>query len=94
MTDHTEATKKRLQDEAEAREKQRAERMAQQVKPTPTQAENDLAASGVPVTEHEADGSPTDPPTAQDKSTHTRQAEARPATSQRGSYSTRASTSE
>lgn len=93
MTDHTEATKKRLQEEAEAREKLRAARDATAVKPTPTQAENDLAASGVPVPEHEPDGSPTESG-MQDKSTHTRHAEAKPAASQRGSYATRASTSE
>ena len=31
------------------------------VKPTPTQEENDMTASGEHVTEHEADGSPPDP---------------------------------
>lgn len=44
----------------EAREKNNAdaiERM-EKTQPTPTQAENDLAAAGVAVEEHEPDGSP------------------------------------
>jgi hypothetical protein len=31
-----------------------------EIKPTPTQEENDLAAMGVPVPEHEPDGSPVE----------------------------------
>jgi hypothetical protein len=67
MTDHknqhSEATKKRLADEKAAREKKQAEQRDAMagVKPTPTQEENDMTASGEHVTEHEADGSPPDP---------------------------------
>lgn len=55
---HAEATKKRLAEERAARDKQAADTPVG--KPTPTQEECDLAASGVPVTEHEPDGSPPD----------------------------------
>lgn len=94
---HAEATKKRLAEEQQAREKARVANPtvldSATVKPTPTQSENDLAASGVHVVDHEADGSPTDegihPPTG--GPTSTRQVEAgKPAA--RGSYPTRAST--
>ena len=60
--DATEAAKKRLAEEREATEKSRqdfAERM--KGKPTPTQEENDLAALGAHITEHEEDGSGPDP---------------------------------
>ena len=98
MTDHrndqSEATKKRLADEKAAREKKRAEQRDAMagVKPTPTQEENDMAASGEHVTEHDADGSPPDPnvTVAPTNSGHaTRQSEARPSPQQRGDYSTR-----
>ena len=58
--EQTEATKKRLADEKAHREKVHAELRdaAGAVKPTPTQEENDLAASGEHVIEHEPDGSP------------------------------------
>jgi hypothetical protein len=65
-----EETKKRLADEKSAREKEHAEHREAMagVKPTPTQEENDLAASGIHVSEHEHDGSPADeaaiPPTS------------------------------
>ena len=61
--EHSEATKKAPRDERTAREKKQAEQRDAMagVKPTPTQEENDLAASGEHVTEHEADGSPPDP---------------------------------
>jgi hypothetical protein len=54
--------KKTLGEQREARDKAGKEhaKMASEMKPTPTQEENDLAAMGVPVTEHEADGSPPD----------------------------------
>jgi hypothetical protein len=57
------ATRKRLADEKAAREKRQAAAFeaAEGVKPTPTQEENDLAASGVKV-ELEPDGSPEQPP--------------------------------
>jgi hypothetical protein len=61
--EHEEATKKRLAEEKQARDKAQAEQRDSlgTVKPTPTQAENDLAASGVHVVDHEPDGSPPDP---------------------------------
>jgi hypothetical protein len=79
------AAKKRLADEKQAREKVHAEHREAMsgVKPTPTQEENDLAAMGVHVLEHEPDGS-TDPNEAQ-----TKQAEADKRTS---SYKTRQAT--
>ena len=62
------ADKKRQEDVRKQVQEQRAEReknaannvmlQAGDVKPTPTQEENDLAASGVHIPEHEADGSP------------------------------------
>jgi flagellar biosynthesis GTPase FlhF len=57
---HAEETKKKLAEERTAREKSHKESAETQakVKPTPTQEENDLAASGVHVEEHEPDGSP------------------------------------
>jgi hypothetical protein len=87
-----EETKKRLADEKTAREKAHAEQREAMagVKPTPTQEENDLAASGVHVVEKEPDGSPLDTggvPVAEEK----RHAEAGK-TPQRGAYPTRAST--
>ena len=96
MTDHDkggDATRKRLADERSAREKKQAEQRDAMagVKPTPTQEENDLAASGEPVTEHEPDGSPPDPNVAAvSEPTKTRQSEAKPSTSQRSDYQTRA----
>jgi hypothetical protein len=79
---HTESVKKRLADEKQAREKTQVEQREAMsgVKPTPTQAENDMAAMGVHVLEHEPDGSP-DPNEPQSK-----QVEA----GRRGSYQTRA----
>lgn len=58
MTDVSDA-KKKLADERSAREKavKEAAKAAAETKPTPTQEENDLAASGVYLSEHEADGS-------------------------------------
>jgi len=57
-----ENAKKRLEEDnkmLEASRAQYAERM--KGKPTPTQQENDLAALGAHITEHEADGSDPDP---------------------------------
>jgi hypothetical protein len=69
MTQHDEkkggdANKKRLADERAAREKKQVEQREAMagVKPTPTQEENDLAATGEHLTEHEPDGSPEQPP--------------------------------
>jgi hypothetical protein len=64
------------------------------VKPTPTQEENDLAASGQHVADKEPDGSPADPnatPPVQ-QSTQSRQAEAgKGGPQQRSNYATRTS---
>ena len=86
---HEEATRKRLADEREAREKTSKSATKDGVAgstPTPTQEENDLHASGVPVTEHEDDGSGPDPnvPGAQ-----TKESEANKPPQQRGGYATR-----
>jgi hypothetical protein len=96
MTEHDkggDATKKRLADEKAAREKKQAEQRDAMagVKPTPTQEENDLAASGEHLGEHEPDGSPPDPnapPPGEPR--HTREAKPSQQPS-RGDYSTRAS---
>ena len=53
--------RKKISEERSAREKAAKEGMdysAANVKPTPTQEENDLSASGVHLPEHEPDGSP------------------------------------
>lgn len=77
-----EAAKKRLADEKAARDAREAPEPG---KPTPTQNENDLAALGVHITEHEPDGSPPQDPNAP----QTKQAEAkRPG--QTAQYQTRA----
>jgi TRAP-type C4-dicarboxylate transport system substrate-binding protein len=87
---HAEETKKRLGEEREAREKASKERAkaAGDVKPTPTQEEADMAASGVYLSEHEDDGSGPDPNVPQTKDS--KQSEAKPAA--KGGYATRAST--
>ena len=86
-TEHATAVKKRLDEERAAREKAHAElrEVAGATKPTPTQAENDAAAMGVHVIEHEADGSP-DP-----NEPHAQIKQAEPA-KPRASYQTRAAT--
>jgi len=71
--------RKRIKEDRETREK--ATREAAQVKPTPTQEENDLAAMGVHVIDKDEDGS-TDPNVPQTK-------EAKPNASQKGAYQTR-----
>jgi hypothetical protein len=83
-TEHATAAKKKLADERAARDKanEQQAKTAGTTKPTPTQEENDLAAMGVHVLEHEPDGSP-DPNEAQ-----TKQAEA----GKRGNYQTRTAT--
>ena len=94
MTEHDkggDATKRRLADEKAAREKKQAEQRDAMagVKPTPTQEENDLAASGEHLGEHEPDGSPPDPnappPAVEPKTRETKPSQQ----SQRGDYSTR-----
>jgi hypothetical protein len=58
----TEQAKKTLAEERKAADKSRAE-FAERTKgkPTPTQEENDLAAVGAHILEHEDDGSGPDP---------------------------------
>jgi hypothetical protein len=86
---HAEETKKKLAEDREARGKAAKDAGVGDgsVKPTPTQEENDLAASGVPVLEHEADGSPEQNPGVDPQH---KQSEAKP--TQRGGYATRAAT--
>jgi hypothetical protein len=88
-SEHEEATKKRLADEQKSREKVHVEQCdaSSGVKPTPTQAENDLAASGVHVVDHEPDGSWPDPGVAATPRSP-RQVEAAKPTG-RGNYPTR-----
>jgi|SRR5580765_3442527 hypothetical protein len=92
MTDneHTTAAKKRLADDRAARDKanEAQAKMATGVKPTPTQEENDLAALGVHLLEHEPDGSPEQNEPQTKQAEETKQAEA----GGRGSYQTRATT--
>jgi hypothetical protein len=72
---------------AEAKQKSVEETSSGRIKPTPTQEENDLAALGVPLEEHEPDGSGPEPEL---RIVRTRQSEAgKPAG---GSYSTRSTT--
>jgi hypothetical protein len=83
-----EEARKKVADERSAREKASKEAPAD-VKPTPTQEENDLAASGVHLSELEADGSeeqPTGGATTKDK-------EAKPAAQPKAGYTTRSSSS-
>ena len=86
--ERTEANQKRLADEKAQRDKaQAAQRdVMNAVKPTPTQEENDLAAMGEHVIEHEPDGSPPDPGTNQPAPLSTRSMESKPG----GDYQTRA----
>jgi hypothetical protein len=60
---HAEDTKKKLAEERKARDEASTKhaKMVSETKPTPTQEENDLAASGVHIPEHEDDGSGPDP---------------------------------
>jgi hypothetical protein len=61
MADHDEAAKKSAEQAAAAKEKTVADaEERQQGQPTPTQEENDLAASGANVAEKEDDGSGPD----------------------------------
>ena len=58
----TEAAKKALAEEKKLADKSRAEYAERaKGKPTPTQEENDLAACGAHILEHEDDGSGPDP---------------------------------
>jgi hypothetical protein len=87
--EQTTAAKKKLADERAARDKanEQQAKTASGIKPTPTQEENDMAAMGVHITEHEPDGS-TDPNEAQNKQAEEKQAEA----GRRGNYQTRNTT--
>jgi|SRR5215831_11313574 len=58
----TELAKKLVADDKKVGDQSRAEYAARTIgKPTPTQEENDLAAHGAHITEHEDDGSGPDP---------------------------------
>jgi hypothetical protein len=88
---HAEDTKKKLAEERDARAERNSKAAKEGVaasKPTPTQEENDLHASGVPVTEHEDDGSGPDPNTPQ----QTKQSEANKPAAAKGGYQTRTAT--
>jgi hypothetical protein len=91
------ATKKRHAYDKQARDKEQAEHreVLAGAKPTPTHDENDLAASGVHIIEHEPDGSPPDPgitPLAPEGTTRTRQVEAKKPATTRSDYQTRTAT--
>ncbi len=59
---NTEAAHQRIADAKEASDRSRAEYADRMKgKPTPTQQENDLAAEGAHILEHEHDGSDPDP---------------------------------
>ena len=79
----TAAAKKKLAEDRDARTK--ATKDVSGVKPTPTQEENDLAAMGLHLGEHEDDGSGPDPNVPASK-----QSEAKPAA--KGGYQTRTAT--
>lgn len=79
-----EAARQRVAEDREAVERSRAEYAERtKGKPTPTQEENDLAAHGAHILEHEDDGSGPDP-------FMTRNMEAKPGSG--GGYQTRAHT--
>ena len=82
----TEAAKKQMADDKKALELSQAQYARKtKGKPTPTQEENDLAACGAHILEHEADGSDPDPFVPSDKSmeaSHPSHSGARPQTYQ------------
>ena len=81
-----EDARKKVADERTAREKSTKEApTSANVKPTPTQEENDLAASGVHLAEHEPDGSPEQQPTG-----GTLDKESKPAPAPKGGYQNKA----
>lgn len=88
-----ENAKKIIAEQRHARE-QAAKEAPEAPKPTPTQEENDMAAMGVHLAEHEPDGSPEQDQNYLSQSPHDRQhkqSEARkPANT--GQYATRAAT--
>lgn len=82
-----EDARKKISEERSAREKAAKEGSAYSaanVKPTPTQEENDLSASGVHLPEHEPDGSPEQDPNAPVRDTKDMRAG-----SQKAGYATR-----
>ncbi len=84
-----ETAKKRVAEDAKLRERSAAEYAERtKGKPTPTQEENDLAASGAHIIEHEDDGSGPDP---NDPRHQTRNVEAKPASGP-ARYPTRSAT--
>ena len=84
MDDKRKEAEATLADERKLTEQSRAEyEERMKGKPTPTQEENDLAALGAHIREHEADGSPPD--------LHGRTKQAEPKTPSSGSYQTRQS---
>lgn len=88
----TEAAKKAVAEDKKAAEKSAAEYVARtKGKPTPTQAENDIALSGGHILQHEDDGSAPDPHNkpVEDKALDAEKPHARPQT-----YSTRAQRAE
>ena len=89
---HAEDVKKKLGEERQAREKASKDhaKAAGEVKPTPTQEENDLAASGVYVAEKEDDGSGPDPNSPEAKEAKDKHLEA---AKPKAGYSTRAASS-
>ena len=67
---HADDSRKKLATEREAREARNkaTKEGSEGIKPTPTQEENDLAAMGVHLAEHDQDGSPVgEPDQKQDK---------------------------
>ena len=81
-----ENAKKVIAEQRQAREQRMAE-APEGGKPTPTQEENDLAAMGVHIPEHEPDGSPVQDPTGTPLDKHNKQSTAKPGTA---GYQTRA----
>ena len=88
-----EAAKKKVSEQRAAHEQRMAE-MPDAGKPTPTQEENDLAAMGVHVAEHEPDGSPEQEtayiyPDQLRRDPQHKQGEAKKPSQQGGQYQTR-----
>ena len=81
-----ENAKKVIAEQRQAREQRMAE-APEGGKPTPTQEENDLAAMGVHIPEHEPDGSPQQDPFAPQDKQHKQSEAKRPG--QGGGYQTR-----
>ena len=84
--DQNEAAKKALAKDREVTDQMRKQAFekSEKSRPTPTQEENDLAALGAHITEHEDDGSGPEP------HVRTRALEAKPAAGASGAYQTRA----